>query len=103
MTYCPNPVNNKKFCSSAADKTYAFGRFPMEGWAEATTSAMIPAPRTNGTLSHNDRDRGRLSTKRSYARSTPGKVATESLPATAKRNSSTDATYHRLDADPPWR
>src|SRR5205809_6965720 len=103
MTYFPNPVNNQKFCSSPTDKTYACGRFPMEGWAAATANAIKPAPRTNGTLSHNDRDSWRLSTKRSYASSTAGKVATESLPATAQRNSSTDATYHRLAADPPWR
>ena len=75
--------------------TYASGRLPVGGWAEAAPKAIKTPTTKNGTLSRSDCFSGRFSTKRSRASNTAGKVATESLPATPRRNKNTEAPYHQ--------
>src|SRR5947208_16320229 len=101
MTYVLNPVRNQALCANAASMAYGRGRCPVGGCAEATMIANTAAAATNGTLSSSERASGRFSTKRSCATNTTGKVATESFPATATRNSATEEMYHQRAFAPP--
>ncbi len=101
MTYVPNPVRSQPLCAKAASMAYGRGRCPVGGCAEATITANTAAATTNGTLSSSERASGRFSTKRSCARNTAGKVATESFPVTANKNSVSEKVERDLASPEP--